>query len=516
MELGDSGTAVLPIGGPLPAGSYPVYARIEIDDDDGAVSGEVHFHSEPRYPRPISLGEEFDLLMTHPDSILGDNVYLRVKFVDERGTVIGYRRGSLAQFRPKASDASKNQKVEAKPVDKRDVFVIHGRDERLRKGMFEFLRSLGLNPMEWAHVVELTGKGTPYVGEILDAAFANAQAVVVLLTPDDLAKLRPDLQSDKEQEYEVKLTPQARPNVLFEAGMAMAKSPDRTILVEIGTLRPFSDVAGRHTIRMNNSTQRRNDVASRLRKAGCPVNLDGSDWHTAGDLSPPIGPLPAESAHVTAHTQIRQLQEPEPPNHLMADLISELEDNLDFARAPLVGDVYKRPSNRIWKDNRNKINIDPDLHHRVSNAYRQIDEWHDIAISGLNPNMGSMALELKVNDLRHELPTLIRELKKFESLAALPMLSTDAKDLLLKATESDAGSIVFVELMEGLVVQVNQHQFAEAGNRRSEARWREAVDELLRLKLIKHPSPDSDVINVTHAGYEYADRVRATLTGSPG
>jgi len=27
--------------------------------------------------------------------------------------------------------------------------------------------------MDWAHAVELTGKGTSYVGEILDAAFTN-------------------------------------------------------------------------------------------------------------------------------------------------------------------------------------------------------------------------------------------------------------------------------------------------------------------------------------------------------
>jgi hypothetical protein len=38
------------------------------------------------------------------------------------------------------------------------------------------------------------GEGfTPYVGEVLDAAFSRAQAVVVLFGPDDLARLRPEL-----------------------------------------------------------------------------------------------------------------------------------------------------------------------------------------------------------------------------------------------------------------------------------------------------------------------------------
>ena len=61
------------------------------------------------------------------------------------------------------------------------------------KGIFDFLYSIGLKPLEFSKARELTGKPMPYVKEILDAAFAHAQAVVVLLTPDDEARLRPDL-----------------------------------------------------------------------------------------------------------------------------------------------------------------------------------------------------------------------------------------------------------------------------------------------------------------------------------
>jgi hypothetical protein len=398
-------------------------------------------------------------------------------------------------------------------LDARNVFVIHGRDQRLRDGMFTFLRSLGLNPMEWAQAVELAGKGTPYVGEILDAAFANAQAVVVLFTPDDLARLRPGLCGSKEPDHEVKLTPQARANVLFEAGMAMAKSPDRTILVEIGTLRPFSDVGGRHTIRMDNSTQRRNELASRLKKAGCPVNLDGSDWHTAGDLSPPGLQLPKDPDPTGVNSNVQRIDPADTTTHLIADLISELQDNLESARAPRVGDVYSRPSNRVWKNSRNKLNIPPDLRHSIANAYRQIDQWQDIVASGRSPNIGSMALELKVNDLRHALPNLISELKKHDDLSKLPTVSSDGQRLLLKASEDNAGSIMVVEMNEGLIVQVSELQFAETGNRKSEARWREAVDELVRLRLIRRPSPGSDILDVTHAGYEYADKLRSAVPG---
>ncbi len=39
---------------------------------------------------------------------------------------------------------------------------------------------------------------------------------------DDVAMLRPELKGSTEPEHETNLTPQSRPNALFEAGMAMA------------------------------------------------------------------------------------------------------------------------------------------------------------------------------------------------------------------------------------------------------------------------------------------------------
>jgi len=41
------------------------------------------------------------------------------------------------------------------------VFVVHGRDLRLRDGMFTFLRSISLDPIEWIEAVAMTGKSAP-------------------------------------------------------------------------------------------------------------------------------------------------------------------------------------------------------------------------------------------------------------------------------------------------------------------------------------------------------------------
>ena len=69
-----------------------------------------------------------------------------------------------------------------------------------------------------------------------------------------------------------------------DLGMAMARNQDRTVLVELGDLRPFSDIDGIHAIRLNNTTERRQELAQRLQIAGCPVSLQGTDWHKAGDF----------------------------------------------------------------------------------------------------------------------------------------------------------------------------------------------------------------------------------------
>lgn len=174
-------------------------------------------------------------------------------------------------------------------ADRRSVFVVHGRNEALRRSMFDFLRSINLSPMEWTRAVELTGEGSPYVGQILDAAFDHATAVVVLMTPDEVAYLQPRY-GHGEEDPETRPVAQARPNVLFEAGMALGRNARQAVLVQIGQVRPFSDVAGRHTIRLTNDVASRQALAKRLETAGCDVDLAGTDWHTAGDFATPPPP----------------------------------------------------------------------------------------------------------------------------------------------------------------------------------------------------------------------------------
>ncbi len=185
----------------------------------------------------------------------------------------------------KSSHNSERNLEDKKMPDPRKVFVVHGRDSRLKDDFFSFLRTLGLQPIDWSEALRLTGKATPYIGEALDSAFKKAQAVVVLLSPDDEVRLLPELWNSEEKNNEKEYQQQARPNVLFEAGMAFGRDPDRVLLIEVGQVKAFSDVAGRHVIRLSNSPEKRHDVAERLKTAGCSVTTEGKDWLQAGDFA---------------------------------------------------------------------------------------------------------------------------------------------------------------------------------------------------------------------------------------
>ncbi|WKA30040.1 TIR domain-containing protein [Bradyrhizobium roseum] len=152
--------------------------------------------------------------------------------------------------------------------------------------MFDFLRALNLNPKEWDHVLREARGNNPFIGNALDEVMEKAQAVVVMFTPDDLVTLKEQFRGADERNTEGQAQGQARPNVLFEAGLAMGRHAEKTVLVQIGKVKAFSDVAGRHIVKLSETTESRNDLANRLEKIGCKVDKVGRDWMKAGYFVP--------------------------------------------------------------------------------------------------------------------------------------------------------------------------------------------------------------------------------------
>ena len=155
-------------------------------------------------------------------------INLNAKLRDTAETLFGY----IEQAR--ANSVLKHVSVSTTTLeyvgDKKSVFVVHGRNVQAHDAMFQFLQSIGLKPIEWSEAVLATGKPTPYIGEVLDTVFSKAQAIVVLMTPDDEGRLLKFFHSACEPLHETQLTPQARLNVIFEAGMAMGRCQERTVL----------------------------------------------------------------------------------------------------------------------------------------------------------------------------------------------------------------------------------------------------------------------------------------------
>ena len=184
-----------------------------------------------------------------------------------------------------ASDVRLNRvSVPAGPGDGRSVFLVHGRNLPLTKAMIEFLQSLDIRVIEWEQAVQMTGEPNPYIGDVLTVGLENADAILVLASPDDIVRLDPNLATNSNDD-ELEEARQPRQNVIYEAGMAMALAPGRTLIVAIRGTKIFSDISGRHMAYLDNSPEARRRIIRRLQTTGLAVNDSGDMWLNSGDFS---------------------------------------------------------------------------------------------------------------------------------------------------------------------------------------------------------------------------------------
>jgi len=165
------------------------------------------------------------------------------------------------------------------------VLVVHGRNTKARDAMFSFLRSLRLKAFDYGRAIGYVGRTPAHTIDVVNAGFDHADAVVILMTPDDEVRLRKRFRTKSDRDLEgPDLRGQARPNVLFEAGIAINSHPKQTILVELGDLRSLSDAAGIQTVRLDNSREKREELVKQLRNAGFTINPKLTAWRKAGNF----------------------------------------------------------------------------------------------------------------------------------------------------------------------------------------------------------------------------------------
>jgi Predicted nucleotide-binding protein containing TIR-like domain len=153
---------------------------------------------------------------------------------------------------PPRSTSKAGSRPVKKPVvmiSNNSIFVVHGRDIQLNTDMFAFLRAVRLNPLEWSQAIKGAKGANPHVDEVIYGAMENVQGVLVMFSPDEEARLKTKFCSsvDKKKGFN-KLEGQARPNVIFEAGLALGAHSKKTLLVQVGDVRDISDIAGKHLV----------------------------------------------------------------------------------------------------------------------------------------------------------------------------------------------------------------------------------------------------------------------------
>jgi predicted nucleotide-binding protein len=301
------------------------------------------------------------------------------------------------------------------PDRARTVMVVYGRDADARRALFDMLRAVGLKPQEWTQLIGQTATGAPYAGEVLDRALEVVQAVVVLMTPDDEARLCPALVGEDGSEAELRGQP--RPNVIFEAGLAFGRFPNHTILVSLGEVRGLSDLSGRQIVRLDDGQTALHDLVQRLRSANCDVDTSGTDWLDTGRFNRAPRPRGERSDSILAapdsdhRVQVRYLQED--AQRWVRDRDYELNAKISDATSAMVQRGLARSSILLAEIVR--------LRHEALRQYR--DE-----ITSLRRRYNEMCAELPAHDrpplaLNHD---SLARLARWRSPARIPGLDVTA------------------------------------------------------------------------------------------
>ncbi len=231
-------------------------------------------HSKVLVPRGITLGDDG---FTLPDGRGLDQLERVTGAVEPtpKPTPAFPDVWPSAEFTPWSSAEHSKPKVEPAPATEpkralNKVFVVHGRDPRPVDTLKQYLLFLGLHMMPWSEAVSLTGKPQPHTYDVVQAGMENAAAIIVIFSPDDLARIKDDFSESGDPDR----TPQgqARQNVTLEAGMAFAMAPERTIFLKSANTREISDIDGFNWVKMNGTWDSRMDLKNRLTNAGATVS----------------------------------------------------------------------------------------------------------------------------------------------------------------------------------------------------------------------------------------------------
>ncbi|MBV8546604.1 MAG: nucleotide-binding protein [Acidobacteria bacterium] len=149
----------------------------------------------------------------------------------------------------------------ASPSSSPKVFIVHGHDSAILAQVENVLHRIGAIPVYYDRAPR---SGSKTIVEFLEDIVRTADAIVVLMTPDD---------EGRERRRAMPLQPRARENVLIEAGYGVLAMREHSILVAIGGVNIPSDLAGIDRIQGDEwSTDLAAKLAQRLSNMGLRVH----------------------------------------------------------------------------------------------------------------------------------------------------------------------------------------------------------------------------------------------------
>ena len=113
----------------------------------------------------------------------------------------------------------------------------------------------------------------------------------------------------------------------------------------------------------------------------------------------------------------------------------------------------------------------------------------------------------KEDSLLEQAASKLIEFSTLDTFSSIEELSDAAKILLKEASQDRHGTIMFYRTLQGLGVETNGKNFVESNDPREEAKWENAVQELIDKELIQDRGWKGEVYGVTHAGFKVADQI---------
>ncbi|MFT3886467.1 MAG: nucleotide-binding protein [Flavobacteriales bacterium] len=180
---------------------------------------------------------------------------------------VNYKLDSLKKLRAKTnllkSTVSEKYAVAEKsmPLDKSQVFIVHGHDEEAKTKTARFIEKLGLKPI----ILHEQASGSKTVIEKIEA-YSNVGFGIVLYTPCDIGA---------KNEENPNLKNRARQNVVFEHGFLIGKIGRENVCALVkDEIETPNDISGVVYVKMDNEDAWHLKIARELRNSGYEIDMN--------------------------------------------------------------------------------------------------------------------------------------------------------------------------------------------------------------------------------------------------